>query len=327
MIKIGIIGLGGIAGAHLAAYRRYPEARIVCAADGKGEGSYSYSMLPPDAELYLDYKKMIDEAELDAVDICAPSHLHTEIALYALSRGLHVLCEKPMALCESDARKMEAASKKYGKVLMCAQIIRFSKPYEYLKNVVESGEMGRPVQLYFTRLSAIPRWRLGSLGQNSTANGGVMLDLSIHDVDYVYSLFGDPCKISGIYHGERKDDPNDFFTATLGYDSFNVTVNGGFYEAEIDFTNEFYAVFERGDLRLDRFSRLYRSGEELKICDTVYAGEIKGLNIEFKSCFVDEIGHFMECVKSGKPSSVASPASTAGGIALAKRVIDSLDRI
>ncbi len=327
MIKIGIIGLGGIAGAHIAAYKRYSDVKIVSAADGRGGSAYSGAMLPGDAVIYTDYKEMIEKEELDAVDICAPSHLHAEMTEYALGRGLHVLSEKPMALSADDAEKMTRVARETGKVLMCAQIIRFSRPYAYLKSVVDSGELGRPVQFNFTRLSAIPRWRLGSDGQNSAANGGVMLDLSIHDVDFVYSLFGDPCKMSGIYHGERKGDPNDFLTATLGYDGFSVTVNGGFYEAEIAFAREFYAVFEKGDLRLTRDGQLIKSGAVLEIADTVYEGEVKGLNIELSSCFVDEIGHFISCVEARKESEIASPESTAGGIKLAKRIIDSLERI
>jgi predicted dehydrogenase len=328
MIKIGIIGLGGIAGAHLAAYKRYPEgARIVAAADGKGKDAYSFGMLPEGARLYTDYREMLEKEELDAVDICAPSHLHRAISEYALRSGVHVLCEKPMALSSEDAESMVSAAHETGKVLMCAQIIRFTSAYAYLRETVKSGVLGKPVQFNFTRLSAIPRWRLGSNGQNSAANGGVMFDLSIHDVDYVYSLFGEPEAISGIYAPEREGGPDDFFTATLGYKGFTVTVNGGFFEAEIAFNREFYAVFEKGDLRLCRDGKLLLSGEELDVRDIIYPGEIKGLNIELSSCFVDEIGHFISCVEARKESEIASPESTAGGIKLAKRIIDSLERI
>lgn len=328
MIKIGVIGLGGIAGAHIAAYKRFSEgARIVAAADGKGKDAYSFGMLPEGARLYTDYREMLEKEELDAVDICAPSHLHRAISEYALRSGVHVLCEKPMALSSEDAESMVSAAHETGKVLMCAQIIRFSRPYAYLKSIVDSGVLGKPVQFNFTRLSAIPRWRLGSNGQNSAANGGVMFDLSIHDVDYVYSLFGEPEAISGIYRPEREGSPDDFFTAMLGYKGFTVTVNGGFFEAEIAFNREFYAVFEKGDLRLTRDGRLIKSGTVLDISDTVYEGEIKGLNIELTSCFVDEIGHFIECVKQGRTSEIASPESTAGGIRLAKDIMNGLERI
>ena len=328
MIKIGIIGLGGIAGAHLAAYRRYPgEAVIVAGADGKGKEAYSFGMLPENAALYEDYREMLDSEQLDAVDICAPSHLHKEITEYALARGLHVLSEKPMALSSEDAESMVSAARESGRVLMCAQIIRFSSAYAYLREAVKKGELGKPVQFNFARLSAIPRWRLGSDGQNSAANGGVMFDLSIHDVDFIYSLFGEPNAICGVYHPERVGGADDFFTATLGYEGFTVTVNGGFFEAEIAFDREFYAVFEKGDIRLSRDGTLYLSGKELDVRDVIYPGEIKGLNIELSSCFVEEIGHFIKCVNNKRESEVASPESTAGGIRLAKRIIDSLDRI
>ena len=324
MVKIGLIGLGGISGAHIAAYRRYPDVEIACAADGKGKEAYSFSMLPESTRLYTDYKEMIEREELDAVDICAPSHLHREITVYALNHGLHVLCEKPMALTSEDAEIMVSEAKKSGKALMVAQIIRFSKPYAYLRELVRGGELGRPVHVFMNRLSSIPRWRLGANGQNAAANGGVMLDLSIHDVDMIYSVFGEPNTVKGIYHCESAEDPNDYYSAALGYDGFEVVVSGGFYEAEIAFTREFYAIFEKGDLRLDRSGKLYRSGEELDVCDIVYKGEIKGLNIELTSVFVEEMGRFIECVKTGMPCETALPESTAGGIKLAKRILDEM---
>ncbi len=324
MVKIGLIGLGGIAGAHIAAYKRYHEAEIIAAADGKGEEAYSYGMLSPDARVYSDYKEMIEKEELDAVDICAPSHLHPEISIYALEHGLHVLCEKPMALNYADAERICEAANKSGKVFMCAQITRFSKPYEYLKGLVKDGSLGKLKQLFVTRLSTIPKWRLGSNGQNSAANGGVVFDLSIHDIDFVYSILGEPKKIHGVYEKECASDPNDFFNAVLEYDGLSVIVNGGFYTADIAFTKEFYAVFENGDLRLNLSKKLCKSGVEVDISDTVYPGEVKGLNIDLNSCFISEIGSFIECVKTGNPCEIALPESTAGGIKLVTRIIDEI---
>lgn len=324
MVKIGLIGLGGIAGAHIASYKRYPDVEITAAADGKGKESYSYGMLSPSARVYNDYKEMIEKEELDAVDICAPSHLHPEISIYALEHGLHVLCEKPMALNYADAERISDVAKKSGKVFMCAQITRFSKPYAYLKEIVEDGSLGRLKQLFVTRLSTIPKWRLGSNGQNSAANGGVVFDLSIHDIDFVYSILGEPKKIHGVYEKECASDPNDFFTAALEYEGLSVSVNGGFYTADIAFTKEFYAIFENGDLRFDRSRRLYKSGTEIDISDTVYPGEVKGLNIDLNSCFIAEIGSFIECVKTGNPCEIALPESTAGGIKLVTRIINEI---
>lgn len=325
MLKIGLVGLGGIAGAHLLAYKRLFGVEVVAAADSSAKSARNYEMIKDsNVRLYSSYEDMIEEEELDAVDVCVPSHMHKEISVYALERGLHVLCEKPMAIVASDADEMAKAAKKSGKTLMIAQIVRFSKPYEYLRNIVESGELGKPVQIFMSRLSALPRWRLGNMNADASKNGGVMLDLSIHDVDYIYSVFGEPKAINGVYHKPFAENYNNYLSANLLYDGFSVTLGGAFYEADVEFVGEFYAVFEKGDVRLDRCGRMYRCGAPIEISDVVYKNELKGLNIELNSCFVDEIKYFVECIKDGKEVSAALPESTAGGIRLAERILENL---
>ena len=324
MIKMGIIGLGGIAGAHLLAYKRLSNVQVVAAADTSRESARSYELIKDsNIKLYSDYADMIEKEELDAVDICAPSYLHKEISVYALERDLHVLCEKPMAITSDDADKMVKAAKKSQKAFMCAQIIRFSRPYEHLRKIVESGELGRPIQIFMSRLSKVPRWRSGSMNTDAGKNGGVMLDLSIHDVDYIYSVFGEPRAISGVYHKTSAENYNDYISANLLYDGFAVTLNGGFYEADIEFSSEFHAIFEAGDVRLDRFGNLYQCGKPIEARDAVYPNELKGLNIELTSCFIDEIRYFVECINAGKETPLGLPESTAGGIRLAERIAES----
>lgn len=165
------------------------------------------------------------------------------------------------------------------------------------------------------------------MNADAAKNGGVMLDLSIHDVDYIYSLFGEPKEINGVYRKTSPDNYNDYISANLLYDGFSVTVSGGFYEADIEFASEFYAVFEKGDIRLDRFGKLYKCGEPLDVSDVVYENELKGMNIELTSCFIDEIKHFIECIKDGKMPIKALPESTAGGIRLAERISSSCRQI
>jgi len=328
-LRIGIVGLGGIAGIHIAAYRRIDGAELVAAADSLGKSSRSYGMIKDSSvSLYATYEEMIERENLDAIDICAPSHLHKSIAVYALKRGLHVLCEKPMATSSADADEIIRAARESGKLFMCAQIVRFSRPYAYFRDTVRSGELGRPVQIFMKRLSTVPSWRRDGMNDDAKKNGGVMLDLSIHDIDFVYSVFGEPKVINGVYLPTDKSNVSDVLNANLVYDGYSVNISGAFYESELPFMAEFLAVFEKGYLKLGADGMLYKCLEALPdVKDTAYENEVEGLNIEMSSKFVDEIKYFVDAALSDTPPTLAMPESTAGAIKLAEKIIDSLERI
>lgn len=328
MIRVGIIGLGGIASVHIAAYSRIEGVRLVCAADALGERARGYEAIRgTGVKLYTDAEEMMKNEQLDAVDICAPSFLHKELSLKALELGLNVLCEKPMALNSTDAELMADVAEKADSIFMIAQLIRFAAPYMHLRDTVASGRLGKPVSFSFSRLSATPRWRLEGGAVDGKLNGGVMLDLSIHDVDFIYSLFGEPKDIVGVYHPMTESDQNDYYTAELVYDNVTVRVTGGFYVPDIAFAAEFHAIFEGGEIRLDRFGNLYENGKLLDIKDEEYEGAISGLNISMSECFVREINYFIECVRAKATPEIALPASTAAAISLAERIIKSCKEV
>ena len=113
MVKIGIVGAGKICqGPHMGAYDKIDEAKIVAICDINKDKLDAASKRHPEAKLYTDYKEMIDNEELDAVDICTPNNFHSIVAIYALNAGLNVICEKPDAINVEEAEKMKAAAEK-----------------------------------------------------------------------------------------------------------------------------------------------------------------------------------------------------------------------
>ena len=330
MVRVGIAGLGGIAGIHIAAYNRLDDVKIVAVCDSLGTEARSYPLIRDraDIKLYSDAVAMLDAEELDVLDICAPTHLHKELSLLALGRGLHVLCEKPMALTYQDAAEIAAAAKASGKLHMTAQVVRFSRPYRHLKATLKSGELGSLVSLSLYRRSTVPRWRLGALSADARKNGGCMIDLAIHDVDFLNSLLGAPDTVSGIYHPSSEEDLNDYVAATMTYGKCLVSLEGGFYTAEIPFAGGYRAIFENGSLEYDEALGVTTScGKPLDIKDEQYPDEGVGINIPMTSDFVDEISYFIRCVKEGRPTEDALPESTAESLALAERIIASTAHI
>jgi predicted dehydrogenase len=322
------VGLGGIAGIHILAYKRLENVKIVAACDSQGREAKSYPLIRDEGvAIYSDLTEMLDSEELDMIDICAPTHLHASLSIAALERGLHVLCEKPMASTYREAAAIAEAAKKSGRIFMTAQVVRFSRPYRHLKATIESGELGALVSLSSHRRTAVPRWRLTAMTADSKLNGGCMIDLAIHDIDFIHSMLGMPDSIGGVYHPANEQNHNDFVAATLTYGSTAVTLNAGFFTAELPFSGGYRAIFENGYLEYEEGGTLISCGTELPIADEIYPDEGVGINIPMTSDFVDEISYFVSCVKEGHPAEEALPESTAGSLALAERIIASTAHI
>ena len=155
-IRIGMIGIGGMGGHHFGCLIRNPRMEVVATCDiirERAENAAKQIGLA-DEHVYTDFKEMIDNEELDAIDIATPNYWHSIIAVYALDRGLHVFCEKPDAVSVEEATKMKDAAERNGKVLMCMRNNRYYTNSAYLKKYIENGGCG---EIYCGRCGWIRR--------------------------------------------------------------------------------------------------------------------------------------------------------------------------
>ena len=102
MLKVAVVGVGGVSWAHLQAWKSMPDVELVALCDVRPEQMEGH----PNQRHYTDYSEMLDKEELDILDICLPSYLHADAAVAALERGIHVLCEKPISLNKADVRRV-----------------------------------------------------------------------------------------------------------------------------------------------------------------------------------------------------------------------------
>jgi len=190
MLNVGIVGFGGMGRGRLAYYREIPQARIVaiadiCADELRSDPTLQDAFETPSDRIawYHSIEELLGNASVDLVDICLPTQAHAQAAIAALSAGIHVLCEKPMALTVDDCEDMLRARDAAGAQLMIAQCVRFWPEYEYLADLVHSADAGRLISLQMSRQGANPRAGHGWMCQQG-ASGGAILDLHIHDLDY-----------------------------------------------------------------------------------------------------------------------------------------------
>ena len=196
MLKIGIIGGGFIGDMHAQCYKALPgHCEIKGIADIKAEKARELEKKFK-VMIYRDAQTLIDNKDVDIIDICLPTYLHREYVIKAAKAGKHVLCEKPIALTVKDGKEMVNVTKTAGVKFMVAHVIRFWPEYVYLKELIKQKELGRLKSITLARLAARPVWSWQNWMQQPQKSGGALLDLHIHDTDFLLYVLGWPEKIS-----------------------------------------------------------------------------------------------------------------------------------
>ena len=333
MLKVGLIGIGFMGRGHLDIYLQlaeegYPvELVSICDIDkDKFEGKF----LPGNIDvgnlkydfskynLYTDIDEMLDKEELDYVDIALPTYLHAEASVKALNKGIHVLCEKPMALNPQECQTMIDAAKANNKKLMIAQCLRFWPEYEYLKKCVDSGEYGKVVSGYFFRGGTTPKWSYKNWLLEKEKSGGVLLDQHVHDVDTINWLFGTPKKLTTVGRNVFPGSGYDAVSTNYIYDGMVInaqddwTINSN----DFGFAMTFRVNFEKGTL-------IYEGGKL-----TVYPHGEKSFvpELEKGSGYYREIKHFTQALINDTPIETADVYSTMETIRIANAEEESADK-
>lgn len=197
--RVGIIGGGGIAQAvHIPGWRNLPEVEIVGIADVSAATAAKAAAAAGGVPTCTDYRDLL-KLDLDAVDICTPNKVHTPAALAALNAGVHVLCEKPLAVTTAEVRAMGKLADKKKLKLMTAQHQRFTQGGVAVKAWVDAGNLG---EAYHARVRAMRRaWLPPSPGfiDAALAGGGPCMDIGVHALDLGLWLMGfpKPVRVSG----------------------------------------------------------------------------------------------------------------------------------
>ena len=193
-LRIGIIGSGGIAqGCHMRGYATMPDrCEIVAVCDVNPDTARTAADKYQVAKTYTDYHQMLQQEQLDAVSVATPNAYHMQPTIDALEAGIHVICEKPLAMNAEEARKMCAAAKSSGKILQVALQQRFTGPARFMKSFIDAGNMG---DIYYARAQAlrrrgVPHW--GVFIDKEKQGGGPLIDIGVHILDMTLFLMGYP---------------------------------------------------------------------------------------------------------------------------------------
>lgn len=197
-LKIGLIGAGGIATqAHMPSYASMENVEVVAICDIKLEKAKILAEKYGVSRIFENYADLLDLPELEAVDICTPNYLHSQIAVAALEKGLHVFCEKPDAVSAVEAERMQKTAEMSGKVLMVMRNNRYMRISSFLKKYIDDGKMGEvyAARCGWQRRRGIPG-KGGWFTTKEQSGGGPLIDLGVHMIDLTMWLMGNPKPVS-----------------------------------------------------------------------------------------------------------------------------------
>jgi predicted dehydrogenase len=222
-VRLGAAGLGGIFygwgghSGHLPCYPRLDEARLCALCDAnqanlekavfwfkrayeeeaqkqeEAGNTQSAARLREDAETvkaYTAYERMIEEESLDLVDIMTPPKFHAPMAIEALEKGTHVICEKPMARSWLEAMDIVEAVEKSDCLFKYAENFVYSLSWYNLRKFISSGIIGEPVAIFLPLAIGEPGALTSSYWDPMVGGGGSLMDMAIHGITSTWFLVG-----------------------------------------------------------------------------------------------------------------------------------------
>lgn len=292
-MRVGIIGCGWIAEAHIKSYLAQPDVEIVAGADlvpGKAKAFFEKHGVEGVKTDYASHKEMLDDESLalDAVSICTYNRQHAEPAIYALNKGVNVLLEKPFTVTLDEAVEVMKAEKASGKVLSIGFQPRLDENMKMIKKIVDSGELG---DIYYIqtgggRRRGIPTPFGTTFIEDKTAGLGALGDIGCYSLDMVLNAIGypKPLTVSGY--------KSNFFGTSPDYSGYRADKRAEY--AKLFGVDDFAAAFVRleGGIILD-----FRIAWAMNMDtpgDTIILGTKGGLRIPSTECWNGSVGGAMK---------------------------------
>jgi predicted dehydrogenase len=253
-----LVGCGFIGSTHAERWRRIPGVRLVACVDLEKERAEFFREKYGFQESGNDLDRFISLDKVDIVDVCTPTYTHKDIVLKCLEHGKHVIVEKPISLKLSDAKEMIQKAERSGLKLMVAHVLRFWGEYVLAKRLITDGAIGEPSVARAYRQSPFPSWAWENWHDYLNKGGGVFVDMSIHDVDFLRWCLGEVEEVyaQGGTYVRRNASSHDYTHALLKFRNGAIAyVEGSWIMPEdYPFTTFLEVAGARGILQVDNQS-------------------------------------------------------------------------
>ena len=316
IVRVGIIGAGSIADyAHVPGYRAQSGVEIAAVCDVVPGKAAQFAKDHDIPRAYDSHLEMIEQERLDAVSVCTPNFAHKQTTIDALEAGLHVLCEKPIAMNLAEGEAMVAAARRTGKTLQIGLHWRFTSEAQVLKRFVEAGDLGDIYygEATYWRRRGIPGW--GVFTQKKLQGGGALIDIGVHTLDHTMWLMGNPKPVSvmgATYQafGKRSDvvsvwarwdpatfDVDDTAMAMVRFDNGATLILRATWAANIEKSyGETRILGTKGGAYMSPLQIFTEAHQTLV--------NVTPTNLPEVRAHFEEIRHFIACVRDGIPCQV-----------------------
>lgn len=331
MVNVGVVGLGFMGVTHLRAYLKIPGARITAICDAArlpvdGDFSKISGNLGGGEPLRLDmtgvmatrrFEDLLENPNVDLVDVCVPTAAHPALAIAALKAGKHVVCEKPLARTAALAREIAATAATARGYFLPAMCIRFWPEYVWLKNAIASGRYGRVLAARFRRVAEPPGWSPDFM--DGAKSGGALLDLHIHDVDFIQYCFGRPRSVFAAGFSSLSGAIDHVVAVFQVASGAVVSAEGGWAMTKgFGFHMGWTVQFERATADYD----CNRGAEALKLFEEGHPPTT--VTCPGGDGYLGELTHMIESIEQGRPPTVVTADEAAATVEIVEAEAESI---
>lgn len=323
-MKAGVIGVGAMGKHHARVYNELKEVELVAVADVNAERAEEMARRYK-VRAYVDYRKMLEEEELQVVSVAVPTRLHLQVAADVFERGVSCLLEKPIAPTVEEGREIITSANERGVKMAVGHVERFNPAIVELKRRIGRGELGRLFLIHARRLGPFPE-RIRDVG--------VVIDLATHDLDIMCYLTGS--EVTRVYAETAQRIHTQHEDLLSGLLRFS---NGAIGVLDVNWLTptkirELSLTGERGMFLVNLLSQdlyFYENScsqvgwDSLDILRGVGEGDMVRLRVEKMEPLRAEIESFVEWVVSGKEPPVSGEEALQA-LDLAQKLVEAAQR-
>lgn len=317
-MKVAVVGCGGMGQWHAMSYAKMPGVELVGVCDIQVEYA-EVAAKKAGTTAFTTFEEMLSAVDFEVVSIAVPTYLHKEVVFQAAKAGKHVICEKPVALHLEDAKEMIACCEENEVRLFIGHVVRFFPEYAQMKQQMDGGRIGRVGVANARRAGGHPGeakpWFM-----DADKSGGVIVDLMIHDIDFMRWTLGE---VKSVYGMNKCDGTMDYALVTLVFESGAVANLEAFWGYAGSFR---YAAEFAGSEGLVRTDSMHAQSLQIRKAAPPQSGG-KVVEIPQSPSFFDpyyiELEHFLTCIRDGSdPIVTAQDACEA--LRIAKAALESI---
>ena len=321
MLKVAVIGLGTMGAAHLEAWMAVPDVKVVavCSRDQVKGGEFAARC---GAQAFTSFEVMCEQVDFSVADICLPTHLHPAFIRKAAEAGKHVVCEKPLALLPDEAEQCIQLCAQRGVKLMVGHDLRFCPEYRQAHDRIAAGELG---QVGIVRMSRRSHYPFGTDNwyADASRSGGVIMDLLIHDLDWLLWTFGPASRVTALKVGrDAASGPLEYALIAIRFKNGTIAHVEGSW-AHADFRSSFEISGTKGMLVEDMMDSIPLT--VIKRADSKAASGVAVPEMTLnRNPYEVELAHFADCIRDGAEP-IITPLDALRAVELARAAVISAE--